>query len=87
MERKYYRQYENFEKIVPDSKEFPILKTPDAEIIKSESSVASNNIFSGNFKIDDIIIVGILLMLLSEEEKDMTTIILLGLLLLSDQLF
>lgn len=87
MERKYYRQYENFEKIIPDSKEFPILKKPDAEIINSESTVASNNIFSGSFKADDIIIIGILIMLLSEEQKDMSTIILLGLLLLSEYLF
>lgn len=87
MERKYYRQYENFEKVVPNSNDFPVLKNPDAEIIKSESTIASNNIFSGNFKADDIIIIGILIMLLSEEQKDMSTILLLGLLLLSDYLF
>ena len=87
MERKYYRQYENFEKIVPNSKEFPVLNAPDAEIVNNDTEVASKNILSGNFKLDDIIIIGILIMLLNEEEKDMSTILLLCLLLLSDYIF
>lgn len=87
MERKYYRQYENFEKVIPDAKEFPVLNTPDAEIINKDAEIASRNILNGNFKIDDIIIIGILIMLLNEEEKDMSTILLLGLLLLSDYIF
>ncbi len=87
MERKYYRQYENFEKVVPDSNEFPRINVPDAEVVNNDEQVTVSNTLLGNFKIDDIIIIGILIMLLNEDEKDMSTILLLGLLLLSDYLF
>lgn len=85
MERRYVRQYENFEKAVPD---FNNLSVPeekvsvDAEIINSETSSVKNG-----FKIDDIILIGILIMLLNEEEKDTSTIILLALLFLSEYIF
>jgi hypothetical protein len=85
MERRYVRQYENFENPVPDlnNSVLPEEKVKvDGEIINTEVS----NIKNG-FKLDDIILIGILIMLLNEEEKDTSTIILLALLFLSEYIF
>jgi hypothetical protein len=85
MERRYVRQYENFENPIPDfnSSGLPEEKVKvDGEIINTEVS----NIKNG-FKLDDIILIGILIMLLNEEEKDTSTIILLALLFLSEYIF
>ncbi len=79
MERRYVRQYENFEKVLPDNQE------AKGEITVQNAETASNKSF--DFKLDDIIIIGILIMLLNEEEKDTSTIILLALLFLSDYIF
>lgn len=85
MERRYVRQYENFENPVPDfnNSGLPEEKVRvDGEIINTEVSSVKNG-----FKLDDIILIGILIMLLNEEEKDTSTIILLALLFLSEYIF
>ena len=87
MERRYIRQYENFEKAVPDFNQLQFSQEksiPDEEAINKEAEIAS---FKAGFKIDDIILIGILIMLLNEEEKDTSTIILLALLFLSEYIF
>ena len=85
MERRYVRQYENFENPVTDfnNSGLPEEKVRvDGEIINTEVSNVKNG-----FKLDDIILIGILIMLLNEEEKDTSTIILLALLFLSEYIF
>jgi hypothetical protein len=75
VERRYVRQYENFENLVPEGKDVFPSENNECEIS------GKKNI---DFKLDDIIIIGILIMLLNEEEKDTSTIILLALLFLSE---
>ena len=87
MERRYVRQYENFENAIPDFNkvQFPEKKeVVDGEIINKDTEVAG---VKSGFKLDDIILIGILIMLLNEEEKDTSTIILLALLFLSEYIF
>lgn len=78
MERRYVRQYENFEKLIPESNNVQVSENKEYEVANKKNF---------DFKLDDIIIIGILIMLLNEEEKDTSTIILLALLFLSDYIF
>ena len=87
MERRYVRQYENFENAIPDfnNVKFPEKKeVVDGEIINKDTEIAG---VKSGCKLDDIILIGILIMLLNEEEKDTSTIILLALLFLSEYIF
>ncbi len=92
MERKYYRQYEPYKKIIPRQEDFPVLEFKnEANEITNEpekKEIASkNNILPFDLKLDDIIILAVLIMLLSESEKDSITIIVLAFLFLSEYIF
>ena len=97
MERKYYRQYEKFNTIVPDASDFPTLdeiRLPSEEVVNpSENVEKKESVSSGfcapsfNFRIDDIIIIGLIILLLGEDKPDNYTIALLGILFLSEYIF
>ncbi len=95
MERKYYRKFDNFDKVIPRPEDFPpVYRAGDhipenlPAIEKKESEVQgifpSTNI---SLKADDIILLGLIVILLMEEQKDYLTIGLLAVVFLSEYLF
>ncbi len=93
MERKYYRQYEPYKKVVPRQEDFPVLEF-NAETQADKSSGEEKRItgvkqkgFLSDIKVDDILILAVLIMLLSENEKDSVTILILAFLFLSEYIF
>lgn len=90
MERKYYRQYENFNNVIPNASDFPVInqgKTVEPEIIEEKKEVSNIGLPNLNIKLDDIVIIAIIILLLCEEQKDSLTIILLAILFLSEYIF
>ncbi len=83
MERRYYRQYENFDTVVPRIDDFPVLDAHTAASTKCDDNSA---ILSG-IKADDIILLGILILLLLEDEKDITAILGIAFLFLAEYIF
>ena len=90
MERRYYRQYENYDTVVPRPEDFPLLNgvktepvtTSELPSVQEEAQVSNINSLFG-FKLDDIIIIAVIILLLMEEEKDFTAIAVLAILFLS----
>ncbi len=80
MQRRYYRQYENFDNIVPKSDDFPII----SNITNKTQTELQNTSNANTFGIDDIILLAILVLLLSEEEKDITSILGIAFLFLAE---
>lgn len=80
MERKYIRQYQNYDTIIPNVEDFPILNDNSEKEIESNNQIQSLN----NLKLDDIILLALIVMLLMEENKNFTTIAILGFLFISD---
>lgn len=86
MDRRYYRQYENFDTIIPRIEDFPILNT-DTNQNKRDVNISSVSKSLKNFKLDDIVLIGILVLLLAEEEKDITIILGVAFLFLAEYIF
>ena len=89
MERKYYRQYENFQKVIPRQDDFPVLEFKE-EVLQNNEEVkkeVASVTFPGKINLDDIIIIALLIMLLSENEKDSVMIIVLAFLFLAEYIF
>lgn len=86
MDRRYYRQYENFDTIIPRIEDFPILNT-DANQSKRDVKISSVSNPLKNLKIDDLVLIGILVLLLAEEEKDITIILGVAFLFLAEYIF
>ena len=85
MERKYYRQYENFQKVVPRQEDFPVLEFKEEN--EDEKKELASVKFPGKINVDDIIIIALLIMLLSENEKDSVMIVVLAFLFLAEYIF
>lgn len=94
MDRKYYRQYDAYDKVIPRPDEFPpVFKAGESKplpvpSVNDKSEVQglfpSTNI---SLKADDIILLGLIVILLMEEQKDYLTIGLLAVVFLSEYLF
>ena len=92
MERKYYRQYENYDKVVPRPEDFPPVYRAEQEKPKeSEALAETQNLTLHNtgisLKADDIILLGLIVLLLMEEDKDYLTIGLLAAVFLCEYIF
>lgn len=90
MERKYYRQYDAYDKVIPRPQDFPPVYRAgtQAESVVPAAEVKSASGFGGfSLKADDIILLGLIVLLLMEEEKDFLTIGLLAAVFLSEYLF
>lgn len=93
MERRYYRQYENYDTVVPRLEDFPVLQGRGREAgadeslprVAGEAKADGQNMLFG-FKLDDIILIAVIVLLLMEEEKDLSAIITLAILFLSEYL-
>ena len=93
MQRRYYRQFENYDTVVPRLEDFPVLgaetvvaNEPELPAVSEEKTeISSKNSLFG-LQLDDIIIIAVIILLLMEEEKDLSAIAVLGLLFLSGYL-
>ncbi len=93
MQRRYYRQFENYDTVVPRLEDFPVLGAETAEanepvlpvVSEEKTEISSKNSLFG-LQLDDIIIIAVIILLLMEEEKDLSAIAVLGLLFLSGYL-
>ena len=83
MERKIVRQYENFDTVIPQIDEFPILNQME-EINNTQSPEVKTINSVLDFKIDDLILIGLMVILLMEQEKNIPALIALGILFISD---
>ncbi len=90
MERRFLRQYENFDTVVPDISEFPILEDKNQqsdEVIAEQHENTEKQVKSfdiSNMKTDDLILLGLIGVLFLDKENNMNVIIILALLFLSD---
>lgn len=94
MDRKYYRQYDAYDKVIPRPDEFPpVFKAGESKPVslpsENEKSEIQGVFPSTNIslKADDIILLGLIVLLLMEEKKDYLTIGLLAVVFLSEYLF
>lgn len=92
MERRYYRQYDAYDKVIPRPEDFPPVyrveqpKDVKEEIVQESQTAAVHN--TGiSLKADDIILLGLIVLLLMEEDKDYLTIGLLAAVFLCEYLF
>ena len=89
MERKYYRQYDSYDKVIPRPDDFPPVyrvEQPKASEEATDTQVAVHN--TGiSLKADDIILLGLIVLLLMEEDKDYLTIGLLAAVFLCEYIF
>lgn len=86
MDRRYYRQYENFDTIVPRIEDFPVLNSEVNENKREIKTNSANNLLK-DLKLDDLVLIGILALLLAEEEKDITVILGVAFLFLAEYIF
>lgn len=87
MDRRYYRQYENFDTVVPRIEDFPVLGSDSADNKSDASKIQSLPASINGLKIDDLVLVGILVLLLMEDEKDTATILSIAFLFLAEYIF
>lgn len=92
MERKYYRQYEMYDKIVPRPEDFPPVYRAEQPKLKiteptEETQTAALHNTGISLKADDIILLGLIVLLLMEEDKDYLTIGLLAAVFLCEYIF
>ena len=92
MERKYYRQYDAYEKVVPRPEDFPpVYRVEQPLNIKEEqlpeTQAVSLHSTGISLKADDIILLGLIVLLLMEEDKDYLTIGLLAAVFLCEYIF
>ncbi len=85
VDRRYLRQYENYDTIIPKSEDFPTINQDGSTVRKVASDINSSNL--ENFHIDDIVLIGILILLLSEDQKDITAILGIAFLFLAEYIF
>lgn len=89
MDRKYYRQYDVYDKVIPRPEDFPPVYRAGTVPVKCEENEPPKVQSGGgiSFKADDIILLGLIVILLMEEQKDYITIGLLAAVFLSEYLF
>jgi len=87
MDRRYYRQYENFDTVVPRIEDFPILDANKSSNQVNEAKIQKVTNPMLNVKLDDIVLIGILVLLLMDEEKDVNTILGIAFLFLAEYIF
>ncbi len=89
MERKYYRQYDAYDKVIPRPQDFPpVYRAGAQQPAECVQEVKTTSGLGGiSLKADDIILLGLIVLLLMEEEKDFLTIGLLAAVFLSEYLF
>jgi len=92
LERKYYRQYDAYDKVIPRPEDFPPVyrveqpKTKKEELSAQPQAVSVHNT-AISLKADDIILLGLIVLLLMEEDKDYLTIGLLAAVFLCEYIF
>ena len=86
MERKYVRQYQNYDTIIPNMEEFQFVSNNDNEIFKKneENSKEIQSVNNINLKTDDIILLALIALFLFENNGNMSTVLILGFLFLSE---
>lgn len=92
MERKYYRQYDAYDKVIPRPEDFPpVYRVEKTEAVKEEAPAETQAVALHNtgisLKADDIILLGLIILLLMEEEKDYLTIGLLAAVFVCEYIF
>ena len=86
MDRRYYRNYENYDTIVPRPEDFPVLNS-DSQMNSEKTAHLAQKSDSVGLKSDDLVLIVVLVLLLMEEEKDMTAIFSVVALLLAGYIF
>ncbi len=90
MERKYYRQREAYDKVIPRPEDFPPVFRAGAEpeIARTEEKCGNNlslpSLGGISLKTDDVILLGLIVLLLMEDNKDYLTIGLLAAVFLAE---
>ena len=92
MERKYYRQYETYDKVIPRPEDFPPVyraEQPKVNVVETteETQTAALHNTGISLKADDIILLGLIVLLLMEEDKDYLTIGLLAAVFICEYIF
>ncbi|MBQ2897406.1 MAG: hypothetical protein IJE46_03665 [Clostridia bacterium] len=86
MDRRYYRQYENFDTVVPRIEDFPVLNSESSEKERDVEVKGITNPLK-HLKLDDLVLLGVIALLLAEEEKDITVILGVAFLFLAEYIF
>ena len=84
MERRYVRQYQNYDTIIPDINDFQILNGESNELKEKDNNKSIQSVDNSSFKADDLILLGLLAIFLMEENKNWSMILILGLIFISD---
>jgi len=85
MDRRYYREFENYDTVVPRVEDFPVLNTEN-KVSPTDAARQSTGFIKG-LKSDDMMLLFVLVLLLMEDEKDVSAILSVVALLLAEYIF